>query len=314
MKVLVTGSNGFVGQAVVPYLMTKGVDVVGVERRSRKTSFPCHVVPDFERANWDQILEGVDVVVHLAARAHQMGEPKNAVTDQLYFSANRDATLILADMSEKKGVSSFIFISSIAADPFDPRLSFNEKARNRWGTYGLSKWQAEEGLLARQGKMRVSIVRPPLIYGPGVKGNMAKVIKLALKPYPLPFGCFKDKKSFLFVDNLADAIYQLILHRPFQDAVFTVKDSDLSLAEIITTLREAQGRKPNMIPVPLFFFKLLLLLLGRREMAAKLFGEQIVFDTKFSQLLKWTPPFTYKEGFKKMLDSCIVSSNIEKGM
>lgn len=306
MKVIVTGSNGFVGQAVMPYLMHKNIDVEGIERRARESAFPLHIVPDFEAADWGIVLKGADAVVHMAARAHQMGEKKNAVTDQLYFSANRDVTIALAEAAEKAGVKHFIFISSIAAVPFDPEIPQEKEVQARWGTYGLSKWQAEDALLKRKGSMKVSVIRPPLIYGPGVKGNMATLIKLASKPYPLPFGCLTDRKSFLYVGNLADAIYQLLQHPPLQDAVFTIKDCDLGVADIITTIRECQKRNPGLIPVPAAFFKTLFKLTGRSHLIPKLFGEQLVFDTKFSKLFKWQPPFTYKKGFKNMVDSCIV--------
>lgn len=310
MKVIVTGSNGFVGRSVMPYLQEKAVAVEGVERRSRETNFPLHVVTDFEKTDWSNIIEGADAVIHLAARAHRMGEPQNAVTDELYLAANRDVTLALAEAAEHAGVKHFIFMSSIAAEPFDPRLPQDTKAQARWGIYGASKYQAEAGLLSRTGNMRISIIRPPLIYGPGVKGNMATLIKLAQKPYPLPFGCLTDKKSFLYVENLADAIYQLLVHTPFQDALFTLKDADLSLAELIAELRSCLGRRPNLITIPGIFYKMLFFMLGRRDLNAKLFGEQLVVDTKFTQLFKWSPPFTYKEGFKKMVDSCIVPRNI----
>ena len=206
MKVLVTGANGFLGKSITKELSRDSNEIISVTRSISNDSFAVGEIN--ENTNWTDVLTGCDVVVHLAARVHQMHDDSpNPLLE--FRRVNTEGTLNLAHQAKKSGVKRFIFISSIKVNGEESDFPYSEVSEpNPSDAYAISKWEAEQGLnqLAREGQMEVVIIRPPLIYGPGVKANFASMIKWVKRGLPLPFGVIHNKRSLVAVGNLVDFI------------------------------------------------------------------------------------------------------------
>jgi len=206
MKVLVTGADGFVGRELIQVLRQRGHDVVAVTRKA-KPGFVA--IGDLSGStDWTDLLPGCDVVVHLAARVHQMGDRLNPPWAECR-RINTEATLHLARQAEQAGVGRFIFMSSVKVlgEECDrPYVESDTPAPS--DAYGATKWEAEQGLaaLAQHGAMEVVRIRPPLVYGPGVKGNFASLVRLVCKGLPLPLGAIPNRRSMIGLDNLVDFV------------------------------------------------------------------------------------------------------------
>lgn len=310
-RVLVTGANGFVGRALITELVGNGHCVVAVSRETLSQSIQVEQVQISdvsEWENWPENLRRVDVIVHTAARVHVMeGDDPEALSE--YQRINRDATLQLASQAAKAGVRRFIFLSTIKVNgelTFSGKPFTEKDACAPTDFYGLSKWEAEQGLkqIALETGLEVVIIRPPLIYGPGVKGNFANLMHLVSKGVPLPFGMVKNQRSLLALDNLVSFIISCLDHPNAANEVFLLSDGeDLSMPELIQKVAHFQGRRAKLIPVPVSWMKLVARVLGKKDTAARLFGSLQVNSCKAHELIDWSPIVVMDEQLKKMVDN-----------
>ncbi|MCQ4280802.1 SDR family oxidoreductase [Pseudomonas stutzeri] len=314
MRVLVTGASGFLGSALVPVLKQQGHEVVATTRRAVSAPVQAveyRVVGDLNGASeWDSPLQNIDVVVHTAARVHVMDEYSRDPLSA-FRQVNVFATLGLARQAAQAGVRRFVFISSIKVSGEQTRPGTPFRADDIPGPidpYGISKLEAEVGLLALAARtgMEVVIVRPPLIYGPGVKGNFASMIKLVEKGLPLPLGAIHNKRSLVGIGNLVDLITRCLNHPAAANQMFLVSDGqDLSTTELLKGVAEAMGKPARLVPVPAGMLQLGATLLGKKAMAQRLLGSLQVDISKTREMLDWTPPYPVDEGLKY----CFESSN-----
>lgn len=300
---LVTGATGFVGRAVATKLNTQ-------ELRLLSRRDPCIAEAKFCKAgissseDYSIHLENVDVIIHAAARVHVMADEATDPIEE-YRAINVTGTLNLAKQAAEAGVKRFIFISSIKVNgegtltgkPYTP---FDQA--NSSDPYGISKAEAEAALkqLAAETKMEVVIIRPPLVYGPGVKANFAAMLKLAKKNLPLPLGAIHNKRSLVALDNLVDLIVTCISHPKAANQTFLVSDDDdVSTTELLKLMTRAAGKKPWLIPVPMSWLKLAGKLTGKQAVIDRLCGNLQVDISHTKETLGWKPTITVEEGIKR---------------
>lgn len=313
-RVLVTGATGFVGRRLTTAcsLLPKVMVTAAVRKHARlpESVHQVRLAGMDAQADWGEALRGVDVVVHLAARVHLMNE---GASDPLgeFRRVNVAGTLNLARQAAGAGVRRFVFISSIKVNGewTEPGLAF--KACDRpapLDPYGISKAEAEEGLweLAAETGMEVVIIRPPVVYGPGVKGNFINMVRLVDKGLPLPLGAVRNKRSLVALDNLVDLIITCIDHPAAANQVFLVGDGkDLSTTELLRGVGQAMGKPARLIPVPVSMLMFGASLLGKKALAQRLLGSLQVDISKTRNLLDWEPPLSVEEG----LHRCFISEN-----
>ena len=304
---LVTGTTGFVGTALVARLVDEGRFFVRAAVRRESGELPAAVervvvgdlTPD---ADWEPALAGVDAVVHLAARVHVMRE---ATADPLaeFRRVNVGGTLNLARQAAAAGVRRFVFLSSVKVNGEGGSAAYRETDPPApQDAYGISKHEAELGLheIAAETGIEVVIIRPPLVYGPGVKANFHALLRAVARGMPLPLGAIHNRRSLVALDNLVDLIVTCIDHPAAANQTFLVSDGeDLSTTELIRRLARAMGRPARLIPVPTVALMAGATLLGKREMAARLCGSLQVDITKARKVLGWTLPVSVDEGLRR---------------
>lgn len=298
-KVLVTGATGFVGSNVVDRLCSDGSLQVLAGVRSLGSALPEGVHPfllgDLSADNEFGALEGVTAVVHCAARVHVMNElAEDPLTE--FRKVNLDGTLSLARHAAAAGVQRFIFISSIKVngEGTDNRQPYTaDEIPFPVDPYGISKFEAELALqtLAAESGMAVTIIRPVLVYGPGVKANFQSMMKWLHKGLPLPLASICNKRSMVALDNLVDLIRTCLYHPGAINQTFLVSDGeDLSTPELLRRTAQALGGKAFLLPLPAFALTFIARLLRHSAMASRLCGSLQVDITKTRSLLDWTPP------------------------
>jgi nucleoside-diphosphate-sugar epimerase len=293
-KVLITGSTGFVGRRLRACLATKGRDLRCAVRTPSPDENSIAVGDIGPDTQWEKALNEVDTVIHTAARAHIM---KDEVPDPLaeYRNVNVEGTLNLARQAAEDGVRRFVFISSIKVNGEQTPLHQPFTAEDTPApedAYGISKMEAEQGLqaLAAETGMEVVIIRPPLVYGPGVKGNFATLMRLVEKGIPLPLGAIHNKRSLVALDNLVDLIITCIDHPAAANQVFLAGDGeDLSTTELLRGVANAMGKPARLIPVPAGVLMLGATVLGKKAMAQRLLGSLQVDISKAREVLGWEP-------------------------
>lgn len=306
-KILITGGGGYIGKVLINTALLLGnYDLVAPVRSTKSEKNCCFkLIQDINAdTNWKEFMDGMNVVIHVAARTHIM---KDDVTDPLaeYRQVNVDGTLNLARQAAAGGVKRFIFISSIKVNGEQTQLGTPFTAEDTPApddAYGISKWEAEQGLqqLASETGMEVVIIRPPLVYGPGVKGNFASMTKLVAKGLPLPLGAIHNQRSLVAVDNLVDLIITCIDHPAAANQVFLAGDGqDLSTTELLRGVAQAMGKPARLIPVPSSLLMLGATLLGKKAVAQRLLGSLQVDISKARSLLGWEPPITVEEGLSR---------------
>lgn len=301
-RVLVTGAGGFVGPHVVAALLAAGYRVRVTQRAGSSPPDGTEAVATGDLAgpiDWTQALQGVAHVVHLAGLAHA-GPGLDAA---LYRQINTQATLDLAQAAYRAGVSRFVFISSIKAQTgaFDGPPLREDDPPVPDDPYGRSKLAAEQGLA----KLDLDWValRPVLVYGPGVKANMAALLKLARGPLPLPLGALTAPRSLLAVENLADAIlFALTPKCPMRRAFFVADPEPIGIAAILTALRAGLGRRPGLVALPIGLLRLAARLAGRQEAFVKLSGSLVA---RPEGLLRagWRPPVETRAALQRLAAS-----------
>lgn len=304
-RTLVTGGNGFVGAALFFRLLRDGIPALGVVRRE-PVSPGCIRGPGLEGdADWSALLEGCRAVIHTAARVHVMHDP---ATDPLaaYRAANVDGTLRLARQAAAAGVQRFVFLSSIKVngERTAPGQAFTASDDpTPQDAYGISKTEAEAGLmkLAAETGMEVVIIRPPLVYGPGVKANFLNMMRWLRRGIPLPLGAVEhNRRSLVALDNLVDLIVTCIDHPAAANQVFLASDGeDLSTTALLRRLAVAMNVPARLLPVPVWVLEAGAAMLGRRAMMQRLCGNLQVDISKTRSLLGWTPPVGVDEGLRR---------------
>jgi nucleoside-diphosphate-sugar epimerase len=312
MKLLVTGATGFVGSAFSQSLYAQRNRVVaGVRELSVKLFSgitPVAVGDLLPDTYWSDVLHGVDMVVHLAARVHVM---RDDAADPLaeFRRVNVDGTLNLARQAAMAGVRRFVFVSSIKVNGELTRLGKPFSAYDKpdpQDPYGISKYEAEMGLLelASETGMEVVIIRAPLVYGPGVKANFASMMSWLDRGIPLPLGAVHNQRSFVALDNLVDLIVTCLDHPAAANQTFLVSDGeDLSTTELLQRMGQALGKPARLIPVPVGLMTFVANLLGKGAVASRLFGSLQVDSSKARELLGWKPVVTVDEALQKTADA-----------
>ncbi len=319
-KILVTGATGFVGSCLVACLQGKNKQVVAMVRK--KATLPVGVeqllIEDLSTISSPSIsakltekLQNVDVLIHTAARVHVMQEDSvDPLTE--FRKINCYATLILASMAAEAGVKRFIFLSSIKVNgeltlsrqPFSEEVFQPPK-----DPYGLSKYEAEQGLLkiAQDTGMEVVIIRPPLVYAQGVKANFASMLKWVNKGVPLPLGAIYNKRSLVALDNLVDFIMLCADREKSPQAtneVFLISDGEeVSTTQLLQKVAKSLNKRAWLIPVPVGLMTFFARLLGKKDMANRLFGSLQVDSSKACDLLDWKPVISMDEQLKKTADA-----------
>lgn len=296
MKLLVTGASGFIGSALCARLSEAGdVEVTATTRSGKHAAAPTGPVTTRELGpdtSWHDLLDAVDVVVHLAARVHVMhGEDSLAE----YRQVNVDGTLNLARQAAGCGVRRFVLLSSVKVngDTTQPGHAFRADDRPApVDAYARSKHEAEQALrrLASGHDMDVVVIRPPLVYGPGVKANFLKLMRWVHKGYPLPFARVHNRRSLIAVDNLVDLIRTCCEHSRAANETFMAADAeDVSSADLVTRLGIALNRPARLLPVPPNLLSALATVAGKREQANSLLGNLQVDTRRTREMLGWQP-------------------------
>ena len=308
-RVLVTGANGFVGNRLCRVLHEKGYIIRAAFRQVVPTINCCIrdrvAIGDISLGtNWEKSLHNMDCIVHLAARVHVM---QDSTIDPLaeYRKINVDATLNLARQAAQTGVRRFIFLSTIKVNGEQtlPGKPFTEKdVPEPRDPYSISKYEAEKQLqeLADETGMEMVIIRPVLVYGPGVKGNFASMMHYLRKGVPLPFGAIHNRRSLVALDNLVDLIFICIEHSAAANQVFLVSDgNDVSTTELFKQMAEALNLSSRLIPIPERLLMLGATILGKQAFALRLLGSLQVDISKAVDLLEWNPPVRMKEALRE---------------
>ncbi len=307
MNIFVTGANGFVGLALCHRLVTEGYKVTGGVRGDFPLSHGIKksIIGDVsENTNLEKILKCHDIVIHLAGKANLSdGKSPNIFTE--YRKINVDGSCNLVRQAATAGVKRFIFISSVKVCGDETALGhpFTETcAPNPADPYSVSKLEAEKALtaLTKGCTMELVVIRPPLVYGPGVKANFLRIMHWLYKGVPLPFGAVQNKRSFISLDNLIDFIVTCIEYPSPANEIFLVSDGeDLSTTELLQRLGQAMGKPARLLPVPDVILAAGLRLIGKKNLADRLCGSLQVDISKARELLGWQPPITVDQGLRK---------------
>jgi UDP-4-keto-D-QuiNAc 4-reductase len=296
--VLVTGANGFVGRAVVERLLGDGVAVRAAVRRAGADVPPRASIVEIgsfdATTDWRAALEGVAAVVHCAARVHQLYD---RAEDPLaaFRALNRDATVNLARQAASAGVRRFVFISSIGvngAETFGQPFDANDTPAPH-SPYAISKHEAELALrqIGAETGLGVTVLRPPLVYGPNAPGNFATLLRAVQRGLPLPLGAIHNRRSFVAIDNLVDLIALVLRHEAAPGRTFLVGDGeDLSTTELLRRIARALGRPARLVPVPASWLRATTALLGRGELGQRLCGSLQVDIATTREVIGWQPP------------------------
>jgi UDP-N-acetyl-alpha-D-quinovosamine dehydrogenase len=305
LRVLVTGATGFVGHILCDVLAQAGYLVRAALRNDR--SVPEGVTEKFvtgdiaSTTNWGLALRDVDSVIHAAARAHFLHD--SLANSRLYIETNADGTRRLAEEAAQAGVRRFVFLSSIKVngeETTSKAYTLSDEPRPR-DAYGTSKWLGERSLLevaARSG-MEASIVRSPLIYGPGVRANFLRLMRWVDKQRPLPLGAIKNRRSLVNVWNLCDLLTEL-LKNPAAAGTWMVSDGeDLSTPELIRLIALAMDRRVRLLPVPAGLLRFCGAVVGRKAEIARLCGSLVVDIAQTRNQLRWTPPVAIEDALAR---------------
>ena len=306
LQTLVTGASGFVGGALCAEVISRGFAVRGVTRTlcDLPNGVKNIVIASIDGStDWQNALMGCDVLVHLAARVHVM---KEAAIEPLseFRRVNVQGTLNLARQAAAAGVRRFVFISSVGvngAETFQRPFTDQDQAAPH-SLYAVSKYEAELGLqtMAAETGMEVTIIRPPLVYGPHAPGNFGSLMRWLRRGVPLPLGAIHNQRSLVALDNLVDLIVTCLTHPAAADQTFLVSDGeDVSTTELLRLMGQALRRPARLLPVPAGWLKLAAAMVGKRDVAQRLCGSLQVDMEKTQCLLGWTPPLSLDEGLKK---------------
>lgn len=303
-RVLVTGAGGFVGRALVPVLRTNGWEVREAARSPRPGAIAVGEID--ATTDWTAAVGDCNAIVHLAARVHHRS--KAAASDlNDYRRTNRDATLRLAEAAAHVGVRRFVFVSTVKVNGEGRETAYqSDDLPAPQGAYAVSKHEAEQGLweIAARTGLQVVILRPPLVYGPGVAGNFRKLVDLVSGGIPLPLGSVRNRRSLVGVTNLSSAIGHVLRHPAAQGKTWLLSDQhDLSTPELIQHIAAAAGRRALLMPFPTRLLRVASRFVGRQRIYDQLAGSLTVDSTPFTLELGWTPPLEVAQQLDAMMKS-----------
>lgn len=302
LRILVTGSSGFIGSKVTAALAAAGHRVRAASRRPGIIAHPDNIewvrLPNLESAvDWDSLVAGIDIVVHLAAIAH-----RSHADSPDYAKANRIATVNLVQACRRQGIKRLVFMSSIGAQAgsaADHLVTEIDEPRPITA-YDRAKLAAEEEI--RLSGVPFSILRPVIVYGPGAKANIALMVRIAALPLPIPFGAFKNQRSLLSIDNLTQAIVLCLDDPATLNQTFIVCDREpISLADMFATLREAAGKPPRLVSIPPAAVKAVLVAAGRQSLWDRI-GRELVASSAKLQKAGWSPKVETRAGLRAMMN------------
>lgn len=305
--VLVTGATGFVGHFLCERLLSEDFAVRGTILESESTSYlvngvePVKVEPLGAETPWSHALEGINTIIHLAARVHIMDDPSaDPMTE--FRKANVDGTARLAREAAKASVKRLVFVSSIKVNGEECTTPYmSDSTPNPSDPYGTSKWEAEQILrkIENETGLEVVIIRPTLVYGPGVKANFLNMIKTINRGIPLPLASIKNKRSLIFIGNLVDALSTCAVHPDAAGKTYLVSDGEnVSTPELIRQTASALGVPVRLFALPVSIMKLAGKLTGKSGAVKRLTGSLTVDISSIGQELGWKPPFTMEEGLR----------------
>lgn len=303
-RVLVTGANGFIGRHLCGEMLRQGWRVRAAVRSSISSldGMEVAVIDGIDGdTDWTNALRGVDVVIHLAARVHVM---KDDVADPLasFLKVNLHGTENLAQQAAHAGTKRFVYVSSIKVNGEETRNQHSYTAQDfpaPQSPYGISKWQAEQALwrIAKESGLQVVTIRPPLVYGPGVKGNFYSLLAALEKGVPLPLAGARNIRSLVYVGNLVSVLIACTTHPTASGQTYLVCDGEnMSTASLVKKLSAALGRSNRLFYFPETLLRFAAAAVGRADQIDKLFGVLRVNDAKLRNDLGWTPPYTLEQG------------------
>lgn len=305
MKVLVTGASGFVGRPLCDALLHpeySEYSIVSAVRAPRGLPGECVMGEIGAKTDWRVALRGVHAVVHLAARVHVMND--RAVDPLAAFrSVNTAGTLNLARQCAAAGVQRFVFVSSIKVNGEERAAPYTEADTPApEDAYAISKWEAEQGLwkIAAETGLKVVILRPPLVYGPGVRANFLALLRAVARGFPLPLGAINNQRSLIYVGNLADAIVRCLDHPAAAVQTFLVSDGEAaSTPELVRRMAAALGRDAWLVALPVPLLRAAATLAGKSALVTRLAESLAIDSRKICRELDWSPPFTLDEGLRE---------------
>ena len=310
MRFLITGANGFVGKRLCTELLRQGQSVREAVRQSSqlRDDIEAVTVGNIDgNTDWLNALRGVDVVIHLAARVHVM---KDAVADPLaeFRKVNLHGTANLARQAARAGVKRLVYVSSIKvngeATQADKKFTEADVPAPQ-DPYGVSKWEAEQALhrVADETGLQVVMVRPPLVYGPGVKGNFAQMLNIVAKRIPLPFSSIHNQRDLVYVGNLVDALINCALHPAAAGQTYLVCDGEaVSTPNLLRQLAAGMGVSCHLFPCSPALLQLAGKLAGKSQQLERLLGSLRVDGDKMRTDLNWTPPYPLRQGLQATAD------------
>lgn len=307
MTVAVTGASGFVGKALVRQLVRREIPVRGLVRACDATQVAgdWFAVGDMRQVvDWAKALRGIDVIIHCAARAHVMRETQ-ADARAAFRAVNVEATRRLAEQGVACGIRRLVYVSSIKVNgeqtTSDRPFRHADKAAPE-DAYGISKWEAEQVLweIAARTGLEVVVVRPPLVYGPHVKGNFVRLLRWVALGLPLPLGSVTNQRSLVGLDNLTDLLVRCVDHPAASGGTFLVSDGrDLSTPELLRLLAQAMGRQGRLLPLPPRWLKAAGKVVRQHGAVSRLLGSLRVDISHTRETLNWNPPVSVEEELQR---------------
>ena len=310
-RICITGANGFIGNALCKSLKSPNnhirgfVRVIDLDNNYSETE-RISVGDISSKTNWKDHLNGFDCIIHCAGITNQLGGIKDI---NVYNFVNIDGTKRLAEQAAEVGVKRLVFLSSVkvngeSKDQITKQKFSHKDKSNPNDSYAISKLEAEKALweISSRTGLEVVVVRLPLVYGYGAKGNLERLIKLVKSRVPLPLSLVKNQRSMIGIDNLIDLLIRCIDHPEASGKTFLASDGeDLSTPELIKLIASSMGRKANLFPFPISMLKFLGSVFRRREEINRLVGSLRIDDSYTKEILNWTPPLSVEEGIRRMV-------------